>query len=125
MSILEIVLSVMTVSLTIGYITLALKFFKSIETINILIQDYIVLRDFLEDNAVVNTEQEAFDTHTENFIKFLSDSREWAFDYIENSMREVKGIIHLIESRPGDPGIIDGIKSRLETLIDNERKKDE
>ena len=124
MSTLEIVLSVMTVSLIIGYITLAYKFWKSVETINVLVQDYILLRDFMESGSVVPSKSDE-EVHTENFIKFLSDSREWAFDYIENSMREIKGIIHLIESRPGDPGIIDGIKSRLETLIDNERNKNE
>jgi adenylate kinase family enzyme len=30
------------------------------------------------------TKTEDIDVHKENFIKFLSESREWAFDYIED-----------------------------------------
>jgi hypothetical protein len=30
------------------------------------------------------TPKEDLDIHQENFIKFLSDSREWAYDYIED-----------------------------------------
>ena len=32
----------------------------------------------------------AHDIHKENFIKFLSDSRNWAYEYIENSQKEIK-----------------------------------
>lgn len=38
-------------------------------------------------NLVLNTPdipEEDVDVHKENFIKFLSESREWAFDYIED-----------------------------------------
>lgn len=124
MTTLEIVLLVATISMFVGYVHATFKLWKSIELTNMMIRDYIVLREYLEQGEIVEEKDEQT-VHTENFIKFLSDSREWAFDYIENSMKEVKGILALIESRPGDPGILDGIKSRLETLIDNERKKDE
>lgn len=30
--------------------------------------------------------------HKENFIKFLSDSRDWAFEYIENSQKTIKEV---------------------------------
>ncbi len=30
--------------------------------------------------------------HKENFIKFLSDSRDWAFEYIEKSQKTIKEI---------------------------------
>ena len=31
-------------------------------------------------------------THKENFIKFLSDSRDWAFEYIESSQQTIKEV---------------------------------
>lgn len=37
------------------------------------------------------------DIHKENFIKFLSDSREWAFDYIENVQSGILNFIKEIE----------------------------
>lgn len=124
MTTLEIVLIVVSISLFVGYSHMAFKLWRSVEAMNLLIRDYLILMNYFEE-VQENDHNDEQDAHTENFIKFLSDSREWAFDYIENSMKEVKGILALIESRPGDPGILDGIKSRLETLIDNERKKDE
>ena len=30
--------------------------------------------------------------HKENFIKFLSDSRDWAFEYIERSQKTIKEV---------------------------------
>ena len=30
--------------------------------------------------------------HKENFIKFLSDSRDWAFEYIERSQQTIKEV---------------------------------
>ena len=30
--------------------------------------------------------------HKENFIKFLSDSRDWAFEYIEKSQKTIKEV---------------------------------
>ena len=32
------------------------------------------------------------DIHKENFIKFLSDSRDWAFEYIETSQKVIKEV---------------------------------
>lgn len=62
------------------------------------------------------------DIHTENFIKFLSDSREWAFGYIENSMDVVKEVIDYAKSQlaaSGDQGY-QPIIDKLESLINDE-----
>lgn len=37
------------------------------------------------------------DTDRENFIKFLSDSREWAFEYIEQVQSGLKKFINEVE----------------------------
>lgn len=37
------------------------------------------------------------DIHKENFIKFLSDSRDWAFDYIEEVQKGLQDFIKSVE----------------------------
>jgi phosphosulfolactate synthase (CoM biosynthesis protein A) len=37
--------------------------------------------------------------HKENFIKFLSDSRDWAFEYIETSQKTIKEISNELKSK--------------------------
>ena len=41
--------------------------------------------------------KEEEEIHKENFIKFLSDSREWAYDYIENVQEEIKSFIENVD----------------------------
>jgi hypothetical protein len=38
-----------------------------------------------------------YDTHKENFIKFLSDSRDWAFEYIDTSQKQIKDFIEVAD----------------------------
>lgn len=47
-------------------------------------------------NIVLNTTdvpEEDIDIHKENFIKFLSDSREWAYEYIEDFQETLKNFL--------------------------------
>jgi|LakMenEpi03Aug12_release.lakeMendotaPanAssembly.Ray.scaffolds.fasta_scaffold1088015_2 hypothetical protein len=37
--------------------------------------------------------------HKENFIKFLSDSRDWAFEYIETSQKTIKEVSEELKSK--------------------------
>lgn len=51
-----------------------------------LIKTYLAstsVQDLLNNNKISNDVADN-DIHKENFIKFLSDSRDWAFEYIEN-----------------------------------------
>ena len=58
--------------------------------INIITKEYIKIRDknilfekyfnSIEENNIKSEEN----IHKENFIKFLSESRDWAYEYIEN-----------------------------------------
>ena len=41
--------------------------------------------------------QEEQDVHRENFIKFLSDSRDWAFEYIEDVQLQLENFIRDVE----------------------------
>lgn len=37
------------------------------------------------------------DVHTENFIKFLSDSRDWAYQYIEDVQESISSFVSEVE----------------------------
>lgn len=54
---------------------------------NILLQG----KNDLEQNEKVE------DIHKENFIKFLSDSRDWAFEYIDKSQKQIKEFIDIAD----------------------------
>ena len=53
---------------------------------NFALEQYIKL---LQDSKSNSTDQEV---HKENFLKFLSDSRDWAFEYIEKSQQIIKEV---------------------------------
>jgi len=52
-----------------------------------------------EENKSENTENkvDADNIHKESFIKFLSDSRDWAFDYIEQTQKTISKFIEEVE----------------------------
>lgn len=55
---------------------------KKLKTAKMAILDLANANNELNDQiAFINSDEQKI--HSENFIKFLSDSREWAFDYIE------------------------------------------
>lgn len=64
-------------------------FLKNKKALAALIEVYVernALEDMIKDQAIA--EEKPID-QTEGFIKFLSESREWAFDYIENVQQEI------------------------------------
>jgi|694.fasta_scaffold139453_2 hypothetical protein len=71
-------------SLSISYIAVFIQLKKAnIKIIDLLLQKNIILDQ-------INFNQNNFqDIHHENFLKFLSDSRDWAFNYIETSQSEI------------------------------------
>lgn len=56
-----------------------------------LIKENNTLYDIV--NNIENILNEDQDTVQQQFLKFISDSREWAFDYIENVQSEIQKIM--------------------------------
>lgn len=89
-------------------------FFKGRRLLKVLVQttlDNIVLKEALEDlkqdhQLVVSTAE------SDGFVKFLSESREWAFDYIEGVQNSIKDLSLAMKS--GEISKID--KSYLKLL---------
>lgn len=53
----------------------------------------LMLTNFAIQESSSLKESDISDIHQENFIKFLSDSRDWAFDYIDKSQKQIKEFI--------------------------------
>jgi len=62
---------------------------------NLLLAELFIKNRALEElnsqaNSGINMSDDTL--HKENFIKFLSDSRDWAFEYIEKSQETIKEV---------------------------------
>jgi hypothetical protein len=56
--------------------------------------------------------------HKENFIKFLSDSRDWAFEYIEQSQKTIKEVSDDLKNKG-----LDDYSKKLLSLLPGENNK--
>jgi hypothetical protein len=67
------------------------KNYKIIKSKNILFEKYF---NSIEDNKVKDEES----IHKENFIRFLSESRDWAYEYIEEVQKGLNTFIDKVDS---------------------------
>ena len=69
--------------------------FSKLKKSNLLLAELFIKNRALEElnsqaNSGINMSDDTL--HKENFIKFLSDSRDWAFEYIEKSQQTIKEV---------------------------------
>ncbi len=86
-----IFLSTLSFSFAVAYWTT----FKQLKKSNLLLADLFIKNKALKEitSQIKTTDNMSSDEiHKENFIKFLSDSRDWAFDYIEQSQKTIKEV---------------------------------
>lgn len=122
MTILEIILSVSILSILVAYATTTYRLFNAHKYIAELFIERTVLMEMIDSfQSNPNLELEDEMVHKENFIKFLSDSREDAFTYIEKSQASIEEVLELIKTQPENE-TLNNIQSKLSELIDNERK---
>ena len=90
-TILLIFFTTMSISFAIAYLSLFDKLKKCNLAITKLFLENKGLKEIIFQNK--NTDNQHDDViHKENFIKFLSDSRDWAFEYIEHSQKTIKEV---------------------------------
>lgn len=53
----------------------------------------LILTNFALKETETTDESKILDIHQESFIKFLSDSRDWAFEYIDKSQKQIKEFV--------------------------------
>jgi len=88
----SIILSACLFSVSISYITLFYNFTKVRSQYKALFVDMMILEKLIneaEDFKLKSDES----VHKENFIKFLSDSRDWAYQYIEEVQSGLKHFV--------------------------------
>jgi len=94
-NIIIIVLGTLTASFAIAYSVTLYRITKINQAFAKLFISHEFLQDFIAKNNVEFKND--IDIHKENFIKFLSDSRDWAFDYIEEVQTGLEKFIKDIE----------------------------
>lgn len=92
MKIALVITSIMSVSFLISYLSVLSKLKSVSNGFSQLFISYNTLSESIQ-NKSSNDE----DIHKENFIKFLSDSRDWAFDYIDDVQAGLKKFIDEVE----------------------------
>lgn len=95
-SIILISLSTLCVSFAIAYSITLKKLARLTQECAKLFIDNKTLEEFIATNNVEFKNDS--DIHKENFIKFLSDSRDWAFDYIETSQKTIEEVSKELKS---------------------------
>ena len=84
---------VLSVSFAISYLAVLSKLRKlSLTSAQLFLENFKLNQD--AESIKANQELTDNDIHRENFIKFLSDSRDWAFTYIEDVQ---KGLTKFVE----------------------------
>ena len=94
MSISVAILGVMVVIMTTISVLLSIKVFVLRQRVMSLAVSLVKVEDIF--NSTKKEELDS-DVHKENFIKFLSDSRDWAYEYIEDVQGSLTLFISEIE----------------------------
>lgn len=92
-----LIVSLTTTSLLflVGYSYMAKKSSKLAKELSILYIDNLALKKFIDSEADKKLTNQ--DIHNENFVKFLSDSRELAYSYIEDVQAGINDFVSSIE----------------------------
>jgi hypothetical protein len=97
MEIALVVLSIISLSFMIAYVAVVRRLNSVSEGFSKLLVAYnMILEDAQTKESFLASPQDQ-DIHKENFIKFLSDSRDWAFDYIDKVQKGLKNFIDIAD----------------------------
>ena len=96
-TVLSIFLATISISFCLAYISVLSKFKKTNIALGKMFLANNVLKEYIEKQKTLSTINEE-EIHQENFIKFLSDSRDWAFNYIEEVQKGLEDFINSVDS---------------------------
>jgi hypothetical protein len=85
-----------SVSFCAAYIITLKRLSKSQKAFTELIAASIKLQEII--NELDTESRSDSDIHKDNFIKFISDSRDWAFNYIDDVQKSINSIVEKTES---------------------------
>ena len=93
MELLSIGLGIFSLVMVAAYYRLHKKMNKLSISFMKLYRDYDTMQEIVDFSKKIDNDFVQQDIHQENFIKFLSDSRDWAFEYIEEVQQGLKKFI--------------------------------
>ena len=97
MEILTVVLGIFSVSFAIAYVVSISRIKKMTEAFAQVLINHTQLEAAYENYVNARNAVSDADVHTQNFIKFLSDSRDWAYQYIEDVQGGIKKFMNEVE----------------------------
>jgi len=95
-NIIIVILGTFTISFAVAYASVLYKLSKLTQEFARLFISHQSLQNFVEKNDAALKND--VDIHKENFIKFLSDSRDWAFAYIEDVQKGLERFMSNVEA---------------------------
>jgi len=90
-NIITIVAFTLAGSFALAYLFALIKINKVNKSFTKLLISHKSLQQFIDTNNIEFKNED--DIHKENFIKFLSDSRDWSFSYIEDVQNKINKMI--------------------------------
>lgn len=93
----ENILIIFLSGLSFSLIFLYFQSLKNIKSLSKLTIDLLFKNSTFQDDIDADKNLILEDTHRENFIKFLSDSRNWAFEYIDKSQKQIKEFVDIAD----------------------------
>jgi hypothetical protein len=90
-NIISIIAFTLAGSFALAYLFLLIKLNKINKSFTKLTISHKSLQQFIDSNNIEFKNED--DIHKENFIKFLSDSRDWSFSYIEDVQTKINKMI--------------------------------
>lgn len=96
MEIALVVLSIFSLSFMIAYMAMVKRLKEVNEAFAKMLISYNSFINAADSKTPLSASHD-MDIHKENFIKFLSDSRDWAFDYIEEVQKGLQDFIKNVE----------------------------
>ena len=97
MEILTIVLGIFSLSFAIAYAVSISRIKRMTEAFAQVLINHTQLEAAYENYVNARNAVSDADVHTQNFIKFLSDSRDWAYQYIEDVQGGIKKFMNEVE----------------------------
>lgn len=91
-----IIVSTCLFSVSVAYLTLSYNFTKIRKQYEKLFVDMLILEKYVNELEASQIKGDD-NVHKENFVKFLSDSRDWAYQYIEDVQEGLSKFVGSVE----------------------------
>ncbi len=93
-----VVFATLSVCFAVSYFIVLRQFIKLKKDFKKLFIEKTLLQEYVDITKSTKVKEQSDDLiHKEHFIKFLSDSRDWAFKYIEDVQFEIKNFIDSVD----------------------------